>query len=89
MDLGDKLQPPTVHPHLTHTNFFLNLDMSKTSNEMLTANNIASADWLTKTSATDVCVSLPPTFRQVWEYHSYFFAVNISCLRHIKKLVWV
>ena len=31
--------PPPPLPRLNHTNFFLNLDMSKTLNEMLTANN--------------------------------------------------
>ena len=42
MHIGHGLEPPTMHPpppHFTHTNFFLNLDMSKTWNEMLTAKN--------------------------------------------------
>ena len=37
--IGHELQPPTVHPphlHLTHTKLFLNFDMSKTWNEILT-----------------------------------------------------
>ena len=36
--IGHGLEPPDVHPpppQLTHTNFVLNLDMSKTWNEML------------------------------------------------------
>ena len=39
---------------------------------------IATADWFIRTSATDVCVTLPPNFRQARGYPHISGQKNVS-----------